>query len=113
MAPPIQFCVLYRFKVRPGMEAAFQEGWTRITEAIRDTQGGLGSRLHRTADGWWAAYAQWPDRATWQAAQTSGAPLDPEAVELMRSSIEKRAEPLELEPVIDLLELGRAGEAAG
>ncbi len=31
--------------------------------------GGLGSRLHRLDDGTHAAYAQWPSRELWQAAQ--------------------------------------------
>jgi hypothetical protein len=34
---------------------------------IRDHRGGRGSRLHRGDDGIIYAYAQWPDRATFEA----------------------------------------------
>lgn len=108
--PPTRFCVLYRFKVRPAMEADFIDGWRRLTAAIRDLRGGLGSRLHRSEDGWWVAYAQWPDRATWQRAQAAEAPADADAAARMSAAIEERLPPLLLTPEIDLLEPCR-GEA--
>jgi quinol monooxygenase YgiN len=104
MTRSINFCVIYRFKVRAGMEKSFMEGWSRLTEAIRESRGGMGSRLHRSANGWWLAYAQWPDRQTWESSQSSHESPDAEASDLMEKSIEDRKEPLLLEPVIDLLD---------
>jgi len=58
------FVVVYRWKVKPGGEDQFREGWREMTQSIYETFGSRGSRLHRAEDGTWVAYAQWPDRAT-------------------------------------------------
>ena len=62
------FAVIYRWKIKPGLEAQFEEGWRAGTAAIAREFGGWGSRLHRGADGVFLAYAQWPDRETWEKA---------------------------------------------
>lgn len=104
MTKSINFCVIYTFKVRSGMEESFIAGWSRLTEAIRETRGGMGSRLHKSENGWWVAYAQWPDRQTWEASQTVNDSPDIEASNLMTEAIEDRAPPILLEPIIDLLD---------
>lgn len=81
------FIVLYRWKLREGREDSFREGWRRRTEEIHRRCGSLGSRLHRAEDGTWIAYAQWPDRRTWEAASKI-TPADAEAVGMMRESVE-------------------------
>ena len=63
------FAVIYRWKLVPGREATFEEGWRAGTAAIAREFGGWGSRLHRGDDGVAVAYAQWPDRATWESAR--------------------------------------------
>jgi hypothetical protein len=99
------FAVIYRWRAAPGQEAACEEGWRRATLAIRRCLGGLGSRLHRTADGAYVAYAQWPDEATWKRAMDGGVHDDPEARDLFRGSLEGSVETLFAMPVaIDLLE---------
>lgn len=98
----MKFCVIYRFRLHAGAEEAFKEGWRRLTEEIRDCRSGLGSRLHLGNDGWWYAYAQWPDRATWERSQEMQA-QDAEAVQLMTGAIDERKPPILLEPEIDLL----------
>ena len=62
------FAVIYRWKLIPGLEAQFEDGWRAGTQAIAEEFGGWGSRLHRGDDGIAVAYAQWPDRATWEKA---------------------------------------------
>lgn len=62
------FAVIYAFSVHPGKEEIFEQSWYAMTELIRDYEGGLGSRLHRKEDGMYIAYAQWPDRSTWDKA---------------------------------------------
>jgi hypothetical protein len=63
------FAVVYRWTIIPGRESAFEQGWRDATIEIAATQGGWGSRLHRSAEaGVYLAYAQWPERATWEAA---------------------------------------------
>ena len=65
-APTAGFMVIYRWRLHPGREQQFIDCWSRNTPIIAERCGGLGSRLHRAEDGSWLAYAQWPDRATWE-----------------------------------------------
>jgi hypothetical protein len=99
---PCRFAVIYRWRLKPGLESQFVAGWERATRAIRAERGGLGSRLHKLDDGSWLAYAQWPTRADWERARAAPAP-DPEAAELMRAAIAESDPPLLLEPAADLL----------
>lgn len=57
--------IYFRWKVSPGREPDFEQAWRELTELIRDEHGGLGSRLHRCADGHYFAYAQWPSAQAW------------------------------------------------
>jgi hypothetical protein len=105
------FAVVYRWKPIPGREAQFEEGWRAGTAAIAREFGGWGSRLHRGDDGWIWAYAQWPDRATWEKAMESRMRhSDDEAREKYRSAFELESfETMFAGDVIaDLLELRRA-----
>ncbi len=93
---------MYRWRVHPGKEAAFEQAWREITVRIREERGGLGSRLHRCADGSFVGYAQWPDRETWAASQALPFPPN-EASTVMRDAIASSDAPLELTPIADLL----------
>ncbi|WP_423606557.1 antibiotic biosynthesis monooxygenase family protein [Sphingomonas sp. MS122] len=62
------FVAAYWWKVHPGKEAQFRAAWRRGTELIQARYGSLGSRLHRDDEGRFIGVAEWPDRATWQAA---------------------------------------------
>ena len=110
MNESVGFSVIYRFKVCPEKEETFRNGWSRMTEAIRDTRGGLGSRLHLAADGIWVAYAQWADKSAWERSREME-PADIEAAQMMAESIEESLPPMLLEPIIDLLELRRTKAA--
>jgi heme-degrading monooxygenase HmoA len=61
------FAVIYKFKVKEGKEEQFESSWRRMTELIMDYKGGLGSRLHKTTELNYIAYAQWPNKSMWQA----------------------------------------------
>ena len=57
---------VYEMKVKPGQQAEFESAWAEVTDAIREHRNSLGSRLHKTGDPLvYMAYAQWPDRATY------------------------------------------------
>jgi len=60
------FCVAYRFHPLEEDDTEFVSCWKEMTHLIESELGGLGSRLHRTEDGELFAYAQWPDRASWE-----------------------------------------------
>jgi hypothetical protein len=54
------FTVLYRWRIKPGLEKQFTESWSEITKYyLENLDGALGSRLHRGNDDIWYAYAQW------------------------------------------------------
>lgn len=108
VTPVVQFCVIYQFRVRSGEESRFVRAWEDLTLAIREHCGGLGSRLHKADDGWWLAYAQWPDRQTWEQAQARTAPVHPDAQQRMAAAIEGRRPPILLTPHADLLSLRAA-----
>jgi len=66
------FAVSYRFALiapSPETEKLFIDCWAKITEFFRDEAGAFGSRLHKGEDGAFYAYAQWPDKKTFEATQ--------------------------------------------
>lgn len=97
------FAVVYRWRIRPGLEAKFEEGWRLGTLAIRRDLGGLGSRLHRSADGGYFAYAQWPDADTFARNRAARMPYsDPAARALYTEALEgSEVELLVLGEVVD------------
>ena len=63
---------LYELKSKPGRENDFEKAWAEVTDAIYLKQGSLGSRLHKTDTlGHYIAYAQWPSRKVYEAADAS------------------------------------------
>ncbi len=62
------FIVMFEFAVKDGFEKQFMESWPLVTQGIYLLKGSLGSRLHRNKNGELIAYAQWPDRETWEEA---------------------------------------------
>lgn len=102
MTVTIGFAVIYRWRLRAGMEQQFQQQWSASTQRILRDQGGLGSRLHQAEDGSWVGYAQWPDRATWEHARSLPS-ADPEGRQRMLDAIEESFPPVLLTPVADYL----------
>ncbi len=65
------YAISYRFKLTQSSaeaETQFITCWSGITEFFNEKAGALGSRLHKGEDGCFYAYAQWPDRQTFEAA---------------------------------------------
>ena len=97
------FVVLYRWRLRAGLEPSFVEAWSRVTEALRTAGGSLGSRLHRGNDGIWYGYAQWPSDEVRQRAFSLA--LDPAARAQMRAAVAESLPEIVLESVSDYLVL--------
>ncbi|WP_448640479.1 antibiotic biosynthesis monooxygenase [Geodermatophilus sp. URMC 63] len=93
------FAVVYRWRLHPGAEDRFVDGWARVTRAIRARCGSHGSRLHRAADGTWVAYARWPDAATRERCEHG----DTEGERLMAGAVAERFEAIPMEIAVDLL----------
>ena len=97
------FVALYRWKVKEGRARDFREGWRQRTKEIYRQAGSLGSRLHQAEDGTWVAYAQWPDRQTYDAAQNVPV-IDSEARTMFRESIEEAYPDIYMNVADDLLQ---------
>lgn len=102
------FVVLYRWTLRPGMEDRFVDAWSRITIALRDECGSLGSRLHRGPDGIWYGYAQWPSAEAREHAASRR--VEPAARAAMREAIAEDFPEIVLAVAADFLVLPDSGE---
>lgn len=92
--------VIYRWRLRPGTERQFVDGWERVTRAIRTSCGSYGSSLHQAADGTWLAYARWPDAATRERCEH----VEVEGRRLMREAVAEDFDEVVMELVSDLLQ---------
>lgn len=79
----MMFCVVYSFEVKDDAHEQFIKAWQELTELIFNHEGSLGSRLHKVDDSNYIAYAQWPDRKTWE---NSGSKL-PASAESVREAM--------------------------
>ena len=61
------FIVMFEFVVKEGFEEQFLKSWPSVTQGIYLFKGSLGSRLHKNINGEYIAYAQWPNKETWEA----------------------------------------------
>jgi hypothetical protein len=93
------FAVIYRWRLHPGREEQFVDGWNRVTRAILRSCGSYGSRLHRAGDGSWVAYARWPGEQTRKDCQHG----ETEGARLMGEAIAERLPEITMELVSDLL----------
>jgi quinol monooxygenase YgiN len=98
----VMHAIYFKWKVASGRERDFEQAWLELTELIRDERGGLGSRLHRCADGHYFAYAQWPSELVW-AAQPEPTPRMVALRNQMREFAELVDGPLRGDVVADLL----------
>jgi heme-degrading monooxygenase HmoA len=89
------FIVLYRWKLKPGHEAAFVAAWSRVTSLLKKDRHSLGARLHEGNDGLWYSYAQWPSAEAREAAFAQGS-VDPVASQLMQDAIAEKLEEIQL-----------------
>lgn len=60
------FSIVYSFDVKPECSVEFITAWKKMTVLLYTREGSLGSRLHKVSDSKYVAYAQWPDKESWQ-----------------------------------------------
>lgn len=102
-SPKVGFVAIYRWRIYADQTDSFLAAWETVTRGIKAERGGLGSKIHRADDGTYVAYAQWPDRETWQAMGDQPS-VDPVASKAMGAAIEESLPSLYLDPLADLLE---------
>ncbi|WP_179318754.1 antibiotic biosynthesis monooxygenase family protein [Winogradskyella helgolandensis] len=97
------YIVLYTITVKPNQEDNFIEAWKGLTTLIYKYEGSLGSRLHKKDALNFFAYAQWPDKNTFD---NAGNNLPEEANyfrNIMKASYEKFEVLEKFEMIEDLL----------
>jgi len=98
------FSVIYTFEVKPGAENDFVKAWSALTQLFKEYAGSGGSRLNKAATGNYVAYAQWPDRQTWEQAAEK-LPLEAGQIrKKMRESCLNIDTQFELESIVDLIQ---------
>lgn len=95
---------VYRWRVKPGLEAQCASAWAEITATMRDRFGSGGSCLHRAEDGTYVAYARWKSRA--HRDESFAAIGDTDARRRLRASIAVDLDVMVLDVVDDLLVAG-------
>lgn len=95
------FIVLYRWRLKTGLELQFIESWSKITEFFLENFDSKGSRLHRGNDGIWYAYAQWKSSEDRERASFGSKLLDTR--KRMQKAIEESFPEIVLEIEKDLL----------
>lgn len=98
------FTAIYRWRIKPELEAAFRDAWHRRTEKIYAHRGSHGSRLHRESTGTYCAIALWPSKAMWEATEPP-LPDDEDDAKTFEEAIEERLPTLTMESVDDLWKL--------
>ncbi len=76
-----KFSIIYSFKIHENKQDEFIHCWTELTSLIYRFEGSYGSRLHQVNENLFIAYAQWPDKKTFD---QSGNKLPESANELRK-----------------------------
>ena len=97
------FAVIYQFKVKENMNSEFIDAWQRLTQLIFKYEGSLGSRLHKLNESVYLAYAQWPNKETWENSGNKLPESAKEAREIMRKCCSQIETLYELDCTEDLL----------
>ncbi|MDP9017834.1 MAG: antibiotic biosynthesis monooxygenase [Candidatus Eremiobacteraeota bacterium] len=97
------FTVIYRWRIKPELEAEFLRVWHTRTRKIEEHCGSHGARLHKADDGTYVSIALWPSRETWEAPMRL--PDDDEDDRVFRASIQERL-PTQTMTVVDDLWCG-------
>ncbi len=61
-----RYYVIYKIIPVQGREKDFEASWLAVTKNSYNRCGSLGSRLHKSEDRHYFAYAQWPGKAAWE-----------------------------------------------
>ncbi len=97
------FSVIYKFQLKPDKIQQFEENWTELTKLIYEHQGSWGSRLHKSDETNYIAYAQWPDKETWESEWKNMPEQAKEISRKMKEACETNETIFELDVVVDLL----------
>ena len=96
------FSVIYKFEIKSDRKDSFEKSWKDLTLLIYEYAGSLGSRLHKKDECNYIAYAQWPNKETWENSSNKLPERSYEISALMRESCNSIETLYELELIEDL-----------
>ena len=96
--------VLYRWRVDPANERAFEDAWAEGTRLIHKKCGSYGARLHKGEDGLYWSYALWPDEETRRRCFKESDVMRHESFAKMRAAIVESFDEIHLDPKVDVLD---------
>jgi len=97
--------VIYSFTLKPNHNKRFIAAWKEMTFLIQQYEGGLVSSLHKKSEYEYIAYAQWPNRETWENAGNNLPPNATNERDKMRICCENMETTFEMDVVEDLLKM--------
>ncbi len=97
------FVVLYRWRIKEGMERQFVETWSERTAYLLEKYGSLGSRLHRGNDGICYSYAQWKSEVQRKRAFKAELSNTSETRRKFQEAVDEEFPEVELEVISDYL----------
>lgn len=100
----MSIAILYRWRVKPGMEAQFRQAWAEGTGLIHQACGSHGARLHQGNDGLFWSYALWPDEETRKRCFRESGVLKHPAFPRMQDAVAEHFDEIILTPEVDLLD---------
>jgi len=97
------FTIIYSFKIKSGNKDAFIESWAAYTRFIYEYEGSFGSRLHQLDATNFIAYAQWPDKETYNNSGNNMPEAAKKVGQQMRDCCEEIKSLYQMQVVKDLL----------
>jgi heme-degrading monooxygenase HmoA len=98
------FSIIYKFEIKPERKESFEKSWKNLTLLIYKYAGSLGSRLHKKDEYNYIAYAQWPNKETWENSSNKLPEKSKEISRLMKESCISIETEYKLDLIEDLLE---------
>jgi RimJ/RimL family protein N-acetyltransferase/heme-degrading monooxygenase HmoA len=99
----VSAAVLYRWRLKPGCETAFEAAWAEGTRHIHRECGSYGAVLHRGEDGLYLSYAAWPSDEVRKTCFADHDWFSRDCFTTMQACIEERFEEIRLDVSHDAL----------
>ncbi|MEH6630854.1 MAG: hypothetical protein V7776_08515 [Halopseudomonas aestusnigri] len=98
----LMHAIIYRWDLKPSAEEDFVSAWRDVTLCLKEKEGSGGSRLHKSDDGSYLAYALWDSLEHRTEAFESGIPHQDQIMQ-MRDCTKQRHPEMKLVVTDDLL----------
>jgi len=102
MIASMDHTIVYRWRIKPGREAEFEEAWSDVTRQIRAHCGSGGAELFTDPDGVYVSHARWPSPESRDACFDNPSWLKGDASQVMNDCVLERLPEMGLTSLRDL-----------